>query len=320
VAQNTSVPKAPLYMDQMAISTTSVTGIRVARSALRGRRYLVFISTADVNIKFGTLGVAAATSSDELFKANAQSRVVIESGTTHFSVLGAGTGTFSWYLEGANGLDSAAGILGSLYVDEWTRDSGAGPTVWASRAGRLITNTGTITYAADNTNFNGEKVIGTALGASSMSATVTSLAPSGSTPYIAAVARNTNPGGTQILFCTGITNDQLMVFTVGGNFTGRLTGGAANVTGPAIDSAVHFFELWADGANLNFAVDGVLFQSATASKITENLTKFVVGDLITTPGSAQMAGSHSRYIFASNVPSAAQRAQLLAMAKTVDSF
>lgn len=320
MAQNTTVVKAPLYTDQMAISTTSVTGVRIARSALAGKRSLVFIATADCNVKFGLQGMAAATSADTLYKANTQYRVTIDSGTTYFSVLGAGSGTFTWYLEGVTGLESAAGILGSLFVDEWTRESNASATAWTSRVVRTITNSGAVTYAADGSNFNGGKVIGTTQGSTSMSGSgLTSLAASGSLPYVACVARDTGLGGNQVIFSVGITNDQLLVGMGGGVFSAKLVGGLALAVGQATDTLPHFFEVWADGTNFNFAIDGTLVQTASTQKINENLTKFVVGDSIASPG-AQSNAAHSRYIFASAPPSAAQRAQLLALVKQLDGF
>lgn len=318
MTQNNFVPKAPLYTDQMAITTTSVTGVRIARSALLGTRTMSFFSTVDCNVKFGTVSVGAATSTDDLFKANTPYRINVDNGTNFFSVKGASSGTFCWWVEGANGQNSVQDILGSLYVDDWSRESAASATVWASRGGRLITNSGTVTFAPDGSNFNGGKVIGTTVGASSMVGTVAQLAASASRPYVASVSRFTNPGGVQVLFSVGTTDNQLEVFLASGVLKGRYRGGLTDITGPAVDTNVHFFEVWADGTNFNFSIDGVNLTAADTNGTVEAVTVVSIGDNIAT--GSQGSGDHSRFIFASSAPSALQRAQLLALVKQLDNF
>ena len=81
---------------------------------------------------------------------------------------------------------------------------------------------------------------------------------------------------------------------------------------------MHFWEVWADGVNFNFAVDGVLVFVADAAPSSESATAFLLGDHLAADN--PMSGFHSRYAIASAPPSAAQRAQLLGTAKYLDGF
>jgi hypothetical protein len=207
-------------------------------------------------------------------------------------------------------------ILGPLFVDEWDRELGASASQWQSRRGRVLAATGPVTYAPDGTNFHGGSVIGTDGSTSWLVGTaLTSMAPSGTHPYLCGVSRFSAISGIPCaVSMAGASADQLLLFAVTLNFEGQITG--IGVTGPASDNNVHFWEIWPDGTNFNFAVDGVLFQLANAGATTQDATTFVVGnrDALDLP----MQGFHSRYIVASAPPSSAQRSAMLALAQNLD--
>lgn len=321
---NTLQARAPLYVDQLAISTTATPQIRIARSGGLGRQKLVFISTVDCYVRFGIMFGGVATNAYELYKANIPVQVEIGNDSTHFSVLGTGSGTFSYYIETSTGDvgDGFAGILGPLYVDEWARESGASATKWYSRKGRILTNTGAVTFAADGTNFNGTPVIGTDNSGRYMSGTgFSTMVTSGSFPYVCGVARFTfTGGGSQVIFgIAGATNTQLYAYGVGGTINGRYIGGVTTVSDGATDSSVHFYEIWIDGTNLNIAVDLATSSAAQPGAINQDLNAFSVGnDPI--QNTLFMSGFHSRYIVANATPSLAQRTAMFQLCRRMDGF
>jgi hypothetical protein len=214
-------------------------------------------------------------------------------------------------------LESFAHILGALFVDEWDREVGASAAHWISRNGRTLLAAGTPTYAPDGTNFSGGSVIGTNGSTSWMAGVgLPSMAASGSHPYLCGVARFSPIGGLPVAVSLAGAADQLVVFANNVDFFGQITG--TGITGPASDNAVHFYEVWPDGTDYNFALDGVLSQLVHAGGTTQAATAFIVGNRAALD--LPMEGFHSRYVVASAPPSPSQRAALLALARFKDGF
>lgn len=313
--------RAPLNVQQVTLSTTATSATLIHPAGGVGRQPSVFISTVDCYIRFGGPTVGAATSSYELFKASIPVKLDLSNSSQYFSALGTGAGTLSWYIEG-EASDTIRSVLGALWVDQWDREYGATAAAWVSRNGRSAAAVNTPTYAADGTNFKGAPVPGTTKsGPNNFAGTVTSLGAVASRPYVAAVGRFAGSLATDDALYS-ITNDaapdlEFAVRVAGSNVAGFFEG--TSVTGPVVDNNVHFFEVWDDGALTHFAVDGVDTSVTTSgASVTHALVNVHIGASYS--GNNPVGSFVSRLIVASAVPTAAQRAQLLQVLRTLDGF
>lgn len=312
--------RAPINVQQVTLSTTATSATLIHPAGGVGRQPLVFLSTVDCYIRFGGSTVGAATNAYELFKANVPVKLDLSNSSQYFSALGTGAGTLYWYIEGEAG-DTVRSILGALWVDQWDREYGASAAAWVSRKGRSAAAVNTPTYAADGTNFKGQPVPGTTKsGPNNFAGTVTSLGAVGTRPYFAAVGRFLGSLATDDTLCA-LTNDaapdlEFAVRVAGSNVAGFFEG--VSVTGPAVDSNVHLFEIWNDGSLTHFAVDGVDTTSASGATVANALVNVHIGASFS--GNNPVGSFVSRLIVASAAPTTAQRVLLLNLLRSLDGF
>lgn len=312
--------RAPLYTDVASISTTATAPIRIHRLGSRGKQKLVFVSSVDCYVRFGLITTGVATNAYELFKANTPTQLDIVNDSTHFSVLGTGSGTFTWYIENSVGLDPVQELFGSLFVDSWIRESGASSLSWRSVNGRSLAKSGSPAFAQDSTFFNADSVVKCDDATSSYySATgLASLAANGTRPYIAVVGRARALGVTTFLDISDGTTSQFWFLTLGGNFVVQYKTGVSQLFPLAADTNVHLFEFWLDGVNLNFAIDGAVASTAQAGTIGVALTGVCVGMDFALASAGGVAATISRVIVCSSVPG--NREALLPLVRKLDGF
>ena len=311
--------RSPLYTDTITISTTAVPAVRIHRLGAIGKQKLVFVSTADCYVRFGDAAVGLATSSYELYKANIPVQLVLGNDSTHFSILGTGAGTFYYYVESSVGKTAIQDLLGSVWVDEWARESGASANSWRSAQNRTLAKSGTPTFAPDGTNFKGANVIGTGGSNWFLGSSLVQLAAGGTRPYVAFVGRCTAPtsGNQFFLSLSDGTTEQIQVYSNGSNtVTFRFRGGLADANVSLPDSSVHLFECWADGTNWNGAVDGTIAATASSAATTVALTAADVGNNLA--GDTPLTGFISRVVVCTSVPNS--RAGLLDLVRQLDGF
>lgn len=314
--------RSPINVQTIPVSITSSSATVIHPRGGQGKQPLVLLSTVDCYIRFGNASVGAATNAYELFKANIPMRLDIDNATTYMTVLGTGSGTLYWYIEGDAG-DTARSILGTSWVDQWDREFGATATGWTSRGGRALTATGSTTYAADGTNFKAQPVPGAGAGFSNFyfeGTGFTGLPAISSLAWVGIVTRARSSNGlTQgILSVRGGTSEVFRILSNGGvNFQGRING--SNFDASFADFGVHLHELWLDGSTAGYAIDGTTqFSLNTGAGTIDAITTITIGNLLTHTNPEDSA--FSRIVLASPAPTAGQRAQLLSLFKQQDGF
>lgn len=314
--------RAPLYTDVIPfVNTGSTSPIRLNAIRASGHQTLVLHATADCYVKLGDGASAAVTSSNGfVVSANLPVKLAINADSCCIRARGvAGAGSLYAYVEQSPGLSAFGDVLGSLLVDEWHRDSGVDAAIgWYSRKGRKLSPSGGPAYAADGTNFNTEPVPATATTGSKFwqGTSLTQLAANATRPYVAIVGRFNGAQSVNANLCgVGSGGTQYAVYTDGTNFNAYLAGTAINFG--ARDSNVHFFEIWMDGTNANFSIDGVNLTSATAGTVATAITDVSIGCSASVGVSTAFV---SRFLFCSSAPTAGQRGALLNAARKLDNF
>jgi hypothetical protein len=94
---------APLVVTATSVSTSSSAAVQAHSGGATGKQKAVFFSTVDCYLRFGTSGVSAASSEDELLPANTCYPVNLTNSTTYFRVLGTDSGTLYSFIEGYAG-------------------------------------------------------------------------------------------------------------------------------------------------------------------------------------------------------------------------
>lgn len=100
VFQRRTANLAPQVVTATAFTVTSSSAVQI-HSGGTGKYIVYFIPTQNCYIKFGTSGVAAATSSDWPLVANQMVRFVISNDSNYFTVIrNSADGTLDWFVVG----------------------------------------------------------------------------------------------------------------------------------------------------------------------------------------------------------------------------
>lgn len=139
-------------------------------------------------------------------------------------------------------------------------------------------------YVSDSSFANGHAVQSSVSASRALRLITSPMLAAGSRPYIIAAARfvaQPPASSTCGLFDVGVVGvaDNLYIFSggAGPNIGGTLNAGNPNVTGPTPNTNAHIIEVWPDGSNLNFRVDGALYQSASTGSVNNASTTISIG-------------------------------------------
>lgn len=315
--QLVTAPLAPVATPYGSASTSAV---QIHYRGL-GKFVVSFTPSTDCYIKFGTATVGAASSSDWPLTAGKRYRLSIDNSSTYFRVIRkTDDGVLDWFVEGAPAFPSSGEILGSLFVDEWISDVTASAATWTSTGARNLAGQNTPTWGVDGTNFGSRKVIGSVQSSNKyfLSGALTGLPAAGGNPYIYGVFRATNDPGVQVFASFGTAAvEGFRVLSVGGTLKGEFEGTAVNMA--ALDSLIHFVEVWGDGTNVNVAIDGVKASSASTSTLANTIVKVAVGGKCNATDAPSDA-FHARWGICSAAPSDTQRALLFANMRAYYAF
>ena len=200
--------------------------------------------------------------------------------------------------DGDGGTATYQSILGSLLVALWTTKDNAGVGLgsgtfasgtidtWTDQVGGAVLPAPSASnrpnYTVDGTAFGGRSVVQTAVTGSKLlrATALTSIAPSGSRPWLFIRGRWRSDSGTTSLWAVhaGSAGSSLAVirnspFT---QFQGTDVN-TLNVNDGSADFGVHSFSAWADGTNLNIDVDGSASSASFSGSLGAALTKIGVG-------------------------------------------
>lgn len=100
VFQRRNANLAPQVVTATSFTVTSTAAVQI-HSGGKGKYIVYFIPTQKCYIKFGTSGVAAATSNDWPLLANQAVRLVISDDSNYFTVIrDSADGTLDWFVVG----------------------------------------------------------------------------------------------------------------------------------------------------------------------------------------------------------------------------
>lgn len=282
-----------------------------------GRMVALFSSTTNCYIKFGVQGVVA-TSNDYRMVAGATYAFECAPATDYFSVQRtASDGVITWGVSGAGDPPGVVPVPSNV-IDYWHSEAQCSVASWVSQIGgrSLSSATGNQTVGVDGSFFNG-RTVGKAFRSPSggWKGTVSGFALIGQRTYWCGVLRyrdlftsNGTYGGGGI----GIHNSYVGLYPQHGR------GGSGNDFRASFDSATaigvlgfpdtntHFWEIWADGTNLNLRIDGVIrATSASAAALTQDCVTVAVG---LNPGSNihYSDSSHAFHLYALAKPTEAE--------------
>lgn len=228
-------------------------------------------------------------------------------------------------------------ILGSALIEMWHSQlgvatvSGAADTWTGQVRGVVLQAPGASQrpiYGADGSNFGGKSVVQCAkTGSKYMLATGFSGALlAGSRPWIFSVqrARSLGTGGSFpwcVTMGTATVEELAILLNSGGAGSSFGTNFmSVNATSAGADTTVHGLQGWADGTNVNIAVDaGAPATAATALALSGNVTSFAVGTAITATTLLSDV-SVALFIVCSAYPGAAAAAATLTLARSAAEF
>lgn len=226
---------------------------------------------------------------------------------------------------GSNNVSTAQAILGTLLRAEWDARFGIAANVWTDQARNIpLTGSGTPVRAADGVNFKTLPVWKFVSGSSQLMRTgaqATPIIPAGNTFYLSHVSRWPIAGfvSSQVaLQCV----DAPITVSLGAferlNATDYRASNASgqNISPSNFDNAVHSWEQYINSAgNYELARDGVVLATSGATTLPQDFEELVIGAAQDPAAFADIF--YARVRICTSVPSAAQRAQLLALDRSV---
>lgn len=169
-------------------------------------------------------------------------------------------------------------------VEYWISEIQCTPSAWVGQLkGSSLAGGNTPTVAADPGYCNGRIAAQTTAATSKswVNRSLPALLANGSRPCSYSVGRWRTVGIADVLMVShgGSLAASGIQQVAGAKTSFVFSGGAAQVDGPAADTAAHRHIGWADGALANFQIDKTLYTTAYTGALGEASTMFAVGEL-----------------------------------------
>lgn len=228
---------------------------------------------------------------------------------------------------------SVTDILGVNLLAEWDARYGIGSNTWTdTKGGRVLTGSGSPTYASDTTKFRGRSVWKFLAGSSQLMDTggsgATLVASGAGAYYFSIVMRLTvlTDNTMRILNAFDNAESDIMVNLtrkgVDGGINAYQIGGYTYATEPVVDANPHLFEVFLDGSGHRvFAIDGVEYADTTPGAVTTTIIQRL--SIMAFHGSGGVgfaSGSVARVRACTSVPSTIIRTALLELDRDIWGF